>query len=204
MQVSWVVIAFWQRKLMKTTTLWPPITFSVSESDHLFGLGWGLLSRFPPFRYFPNFATSPKYTLYIQLLNITFIFDTCKIWVRFKECNGYFCDIENFAYGEIDERSFSNSHPRRIVASHGAVYPVNSISWFLMTWLAWQRKGPQHRQYLTYLKKEKNIKNHWSTIHELIITACTLITLMIHFWQIMDTVGTGLEWFPKPNPRSWL
>ena len=24
----------------------------------------------------------------------------------------YFCEIENFAYGEINERSFSNPHPR--------------------------------------------------------------------------------------------
>ena len=23
----------------------------------------------------------------------------------------YFCEIENFAYGEINERSFSNPHP---------------------------------------------------------------------------------------------
>ena len=24
----------------------------------------------------------------------------------------YFCEIENFAYGEINERSFSNPHPK--------------------------------------------------------------------------------------------
>ena len=29
----------------------------------------------------------------------------------FKESNRYFCKIENFAYGEINERSFSNPHP---------------------------------------------------------------------------------------------
>ena len=34
--------------------------------------------------------------------------DTCQIWMWFKECNRYFCEIKNFAYGEIDERSFSN------------------------------------------------------------------------------------------------
>ena len=27
----------------------------------------------------------------------------------------YFCEIENFAYGEINERSFSNPHPRLVV-----------------------------------------------------------------------------------------
>ena len=29
----------------------------------------------------------------------------------FKKSNSYFCKIENFAYGEINERSFSNPHP---------------------------------------------------------------------------------------------
>ena len=28
-------------------------------------LGWGLLSQFPPFRYFRNFSSSPKYMLAI-------------------------------------------------------------------------------------------------------------------------------------------
>ena len=37
--------------------------------------------------------------------------DTCQIRMWFKECNRYFCEIKNFAYGEIDERSFSNPHP---------------------------------------------------------------------------------------------
>ena len=34
--------------------------------------------------------------------------DTCQIWMRFKECNKYFCEIKNFAYKEIDEWSFRN------------------------------------------------------------------------------------------------
>ena len=29
----------------------------------------------------------------------------------FKESDMYFCNVENFAYGEINERSFSNPHP---------------------------------------------------------------------------------------------
>ena len=40
-------------------------------------LGWGLLSQFPPFRYFPNFSASPKYMLAIVNLYITFKFDWC-------------------------------------------------------------------------------------------------------------------------------
>ena len=35
----------------------------------------------------------------------------------FKESNRYFCKIENFAYGEISEQSFSNPHP-------WTVYPI--------------------------------------------------------------------------------
>ena len=35
----------------------------------------------------------------------------------FKEANIYFCKIENFAYGEINERSFSNPHPRALCQS---------------------------------------------------------------------------------------
>ena len=76
--------------------------------------GWGLLSRFPPFRYFPDLSTSPKYMLAIEYLAGVAQLncgDTCEIWMRFKECNRYFCEITNFAYGEIDERSFSNPHP---------------------------------------------------------------------------------------------
>ena len=37
--------------------------------------------------------------------------DTCQIWMWCKESNMHFCKIENFAYGEINERSFSNPHP---------------------------------------------------------------------------------------------
>ena len=39
--------------------------------------------------------------------------DTCQIWMWFEEFNMYFCHIENFAYGEINEWSFSNPHPRQ-------------------------------------------------------------------------------------------
>ena len=38
--------------------------------------------------------------------------DICQIWMWFEESNMYFCHIENFAYGEINERSLSNPHPR--------------------------------------------------------------------------------------------
>ena len=36
---------------------------------------------------------------------------TCQVWMLSKEYNKFFLKIENFAYGEIKERSFSNPHP---------------------------------------------------------------------------------------------
>ena len=80
--------------------------------------GWGLLNQFSPFRYFPHFPLLSKQTLAIEYR--VYIWqvspqlscgDTCQIWMWFRESNRYFCKIENFAYGEISERSFSNPHP---------------------------------------------------------------------------------------------
>ena len=80
--------------------------------------GWGLLSQFSPFRYFPYFPLLSKQTLAIeyhvyiwQVLPQLSCGDTCQIWMWFRESNRYFRNIENFAYGEISERSFSNPHP---------------------------------------------------------------------------------------------
>ena len=80
--------------------------------------GWGLLRQFPPFRYFANFSALSKQTLAIeypvyiwQVSPQLSCGDTCQMWTWFEESNMYFCHIENFAYGEINERSFSNPHP---------------------------------------------------------------------------------------------
>ena len=85
---------------------------------HRRDLGWGLLSQFPPFRYFPNFSSLSKHTLTVeyriyiwQVSPQLSCGDTCQIWMWFEESNMYFCETENFAYGEINERSFSNPHP---------------------------------------------------------------------------------------------
>ena len=81
-------------------------------------LGWGLLSQFSPFRYFPHLPLLSKQTLGIeyhvyiwQVSPQLSCGETCQIWMWFRESNRYFCKIENFAYGEISERSFSNPHP---------------------------------------------------------------------------------------------
>ena len=76
---------------------------------------WGLLSQFPPFRYFPNFSALSKQTLAIEYhVYISQVSpqlscgDICQIWMWFEKSYMYFCHIENFAYGENNERSFSN------------------------------------------------------------------------------------------------
>ena len=81
-------------------------------------LRWGLLSQFPPFRNFPNFSALSKHTsdieCHVYILQMSpwlSCGDTCHIRMWFKESNRYFCKIEKFAYGEINERNFSNPHP---------------------------------------------------------------------------------------------
>ena len=70
--------------------------------------GWGLLSPFPLFRYFPHFPLLSKQTLaleydvYIWQVSPQFSCgDTSRIWMLFKGSNRYFCKIENFACVEI-------------------------------------------------------------------------------------------------------
>ena len=84
--------------------------------------GWGLLSHISPFRYFPIFSALLKHTLpteyHIYIWQVSpqlSCGDTCQIWMGFIESNSDFCKIENFAYGEINERSFSNPHPRSFI-----------------------------------------------------------------------------------------
>ena len=79
--------------------------------------GWGLLSQFPPFLYFLNFSALSEHMLAIEYH--VYIWQvspqlscggTCQIYTWFKEFERYFCQIENFACREINERSFSNPH----------------------------------------------------------------------------------------------
>ena len=75
--------------------------------------GWGLLGQFPTL--FNDFSALSEHTLPIEYyvyiwqvspqLNYS---DTCQIWLWFKETNRYFCKSENFAYGEMNERSLGN------------------------------------------------------------------------------------------------
>ena len=91
--------------------------------------GWGLLlSQFSLFHYFPHFpllwkqTSATEYDIYIwQVLPQLSCGDTCQIWMWFRESNRYFCKIENFAYGEISKRSFSNPHTWGLNQSKGQI-----------------------------------------------------------------------------------
>ena len=68
---------------------------------------------------FFEFSALLKYTLTManqihicQVLAQLSCGDTCQIWMWFSESNSYFSKIENYTYGEINEWSFSNPHPR--------------------------------------------------------------------------------------------
>ena len=90
--------------------------------------GWVLLSPFPPFRYFSHFATLLKHALAIeyhayiwQVSPQLSCGETWQILMWFQESNRYVRKIGIFAYGEINERSFSNTHPG-IITYHISVF----------------------------------------------------------------------------------
>ena len=86
----------------------------VSTMTHSWGGGdWAD----PPVPLFPNFSAvwkqlAMEYHVYIcEVSPHLSCVGTCQIWMWFKESNRYFCKIEIFAYGEINEWSFSNPTP---------------------------------------------------------------------------------------------
>ena len=82
-------------------------------------LGWGLLSQFSPFRYFPIFSTLWKhcYVDIWQVLPQLSCRDTRQIGTWFQESDRYFHNIKKAPKGEITKRSFSNPHPKRNMTS---------------------------------------------------------------------------------------
>ena len=72
--------------------------------------GWGLLSQFPPFHYFSNFATFLKHTLAIEYH--IYIFDRChSSWAAGTHVI-YDCDSSNLSYFGKIEKSLSHPHSR--------------------------------------------------------------------------------------------
>ena len=75
------------------------------------------LSQFPPFCYFPIFFNIAKTHVcyWTSRTNLRGIATAQLLWHlsnmdAIQESNRYFYEIENFAYGEVNERSFSNPH----------------------------------------------------------------------------------------------
>ena len=75
---------------------------------------------------------------------------TRQTWMWLKESGRYFCKIEYFAYGEINERGFNNPHPSKFLErSHMIHFATNNIkclethdhyhsaqSWLYCAWLS--------------------------------------------------------------------
>ena len=91
-----------------------------SPASHKAKLGWELLSQRPPlFAYFFSLAktyvtywTSRSYLTGVAAAELRRYLSNMDVTKSLKESNRFFCDIENFAYGEINERGFSNPRPR--------------------------------------------------------------------------------------------
>ena len=72
-----------------------------------------------------NHTLAIEYHVYIWQMSPQLICgDTCQIWMWFIESNMYFCHVEKFAYGKINERSFSNPHPRGLFQYKDDILPV--------------------------------------------------------------------------------
>ena len=98
----------------------------IMPRETVISLGWGLLRKFSPFRYYLDFSSLSKHTLEIEyhvyILQISLQHscgDTCQIWMWFRESNRYFCKIENFTHAEINERDFSTPSPDDICTRAG-------------------------------------------------------------------------------------
>ena len=119
--------------------------------------GWGLLSPFPPFRYFPHFPSLSKQTLaleyhvYIWLVLLQLSCgDTCQKWMLFKEFNRYFCRIENFANGEINEQSFSNPHSRWCWQTRD-ICLTKQVAWYQLIFDQFLQRSPTRTAKTTKL-----------------------------------------------------
>ena len=149
---------------------------SLSPCTSMCDQGWGLLSRFPQIRCFPCVSTLPKYMLalehhvYIwQVLPQLSCGDTCQIWMWFKECNRYFCEIENFAYGEINERILSNPQPRlkETITSDksgqctSVCFHIGCHCLFNYCYLHYRRGNGHHRLISNYFLGKNCIQFQW-------------------------------------------
>ena len=106
--------------------------------------GWGLLSQFSPFRYFPHFpllskkALAIEYRVYIwQVSPQLSCGDTCQIWMWFRESNRYFCKIENLLTEKLANGALVTPTPGRTYSGKcwaqmgmGRVYSGLNDAWY--------------------------------------------------------------------------
>ena len=87
----------------------PPYLFCNSDvAIH----GWGLLSQFPPFRYFPMFSVLSKHTLAIEYhVYIWRCHRSSAVKYVIQKYYRYFFKIQNFIKTEINEQNFINPYP---------------------------------------------------------------------------------------------
>ena len=84
----------------------------ITELGHL---GWGTLSQFHLFLlffWFEKYWLTTKCHVHIWQMSLQLSCgDICQIWKWFENSNMCFCKMEWFPNREINEWSFSNSHP---------------------------------------------------------------------------------------------
>ena len=93
---------------------------TICHVNSLWYLGCGLLNHSPPFRYFPKYWISHLYLTDVAAAQLRWHPSNTNVmqWIW------QFCKIEYFAYGEINERSFSNPHPCLIMNKSGRLRNV--------------------------------------------------------------------------------
>ena len=95
---------------------WFPVIFCLP--------GWGLVSRFPPLHYFPNFSTSPKYMLAIkyhvhiwQVSPQLSCGDTYQIWMWSKNVTGTFARSKILLTEKLTKGALVTPTPGRMVGT---------------------------------------------------------------------------------------
>ena len=87
----------------------------------------GVTKTIPPFHYFPNFSTSPKYTLAIeyhvhiwQVSRQLSCGDTCQIWIGFKNITDTFTRSKILLMEKLTDRTIVTPTP----GQHGGHSPI--------------------------------------------------------------------------------
>ena len=138
----------------------------------------------------------------------------------FRESNRYFCKVENFAYGEINERSFCNPHrcagcsccwrePNALILKalhrllHGLSVGLGHLAFDLFYSNGYVNGGnvaakcwfsrASHEHYITWAERERNLKYFNTSVAKCL---CMIV------WYINSTRADGR--FCKPSNISYI